>query len=143
MADWMDDIHLAIRSLADDSKQQEEGAAAGAAAAAGSEEDSSASVAGGPRVKRARSHSTASEAMEVFERVMTEPRQRNLPSSVEEFVSQLGISEEQQTKINTLIPPAAQLSYVMLSGLSQQDLEWAGLTPQQVRAWLKVLDKLL
>lgn len=135
-ADWMDDVLQQVRSLASDSQQQE--------AAAAGEAESVVEPSSASERSRKKQRTSAEEALQVFREVMSEPRTRNLPSTVDEFFKQLALSDAQIQGIIALLPAAAQTpSFLLLFGLEEAELLGAGLAGVQVRAWQNAASKLI
>jgi hypothetical protein len=135
---WLEDVQDAVRSLAQDSQQEE---AQAAAAAAGGDETS---VQEASERSRKRARTSQDEALLVFREVMTEPRVRNLPSTVEEFFKHLALSEAQIQGLLSLLPASTHApSFLLLFGLEEAQLVEAGLAGVQVRAWKNASSKLI
>jgi hypothetical protein len=136
---WLEDVQEAVRSLADDSQQQE-----AAAAAAGGDETSVQEPSSASERSRKKARTSQEEALLVFREVMSEPRSRNLPNTVEEFFKQLALSDAQIQGLLAFLPASTHApSFLLLFGLEEAQLVEAGLAGVQVRAWQNASSKLI
>lgn len=66
-----------------------------------------------------------------------------LPATLSAFLKLVGVSDEQRDAVNSLFPAAAGDNVLQTCGISQAQLQVAGLTEGQQRLWVKMADKVM
>jgi hypothetical protein len=135
LQDWLHEVMKQTRGL--------DGITDEGAAAAASAPPSSDSVADSQRSRK--KPRLTDEALVVFREVMSSPADRHLPANPAQLFSQLALSPEQIAGIIALLPAAAasEPSFLLLCGLTDEDLASASLSSVQIRAWNRAASKLI